>query len=654
MPAHNLIDGSTIASPFHLYGFWSDALDLTRGIGIGIGAYAPFIIHNHGTISLAKDPGFHTYGISIFGAGTVVNEVGGLIDAVIGVQIASQTNTGVGAVINYGTMASAGGNIAFTNGSPTNATARVIGSAYATLGITNYGTITGGAGTPYGPFLFNGATGVIGNGAQVDGTAINLGTINQVSGIDSGLAVHHATNVTNGQPGAAGGVISAANHGIVLVTPSAATTITNFGTIAGGATKYGVQGAPSLGTIVNGSAADTDAVISAGVLGVANMAMVRNMGTIAATADGGRAVYQSSVLINGTSGSTAGLVSGGGIGLFAVGSTNNYGTITATGTNGTGVYIRTAGPTYPAQSVTNHGIVSVAGGASSLGLFVEYGSNGIIDNRTGGTISAGGNGIAFAGNNANSTVTNAGVILATGTASKGVLGPNLFSQRAGDVVNQSSGTIAGGAYGVVGFFNTVDIDGFITGNVGIRVASLTNAGTIQGTGGTAVSLLGNARLTLLPGATFNGIVTAVSGTNSLFLGGSGALGTIAGIGTSFVNFQQVRVLAGAEWLAAGDHTLPVSNIYGALALGGGTFSGTAQINIQTDGSVSGHGTIDNVFALNGNGRLVADGGTLALGNPVVGPETRRLHRARCHPPGLGQFHQLATIPGSGSTAPTPP
>jgi hypothetical protein len=79
---------------------------------------------------------------------------------------------------------------------------------------------------------------------------------------------------------------------------------------------------------------------------------------------------------------------------------------------------------------------------------------------------------------------------------------------------------------------------------------VTNAGTITGSGGTAVTFAGTGskRLVVDPGAVFNGKVSGGTPSSAtLELASGGSAGTLSGLGTSFVNFGSVTVDSGASW-----------------------------------------------------------------------------------------------------------
>jgi hypothetical protein len=181
------------------------------------------------------------------------------------------------------------------------------------------------------------------------------------------------------------------------------------------------------------------------------------------------------------------------------------------------------------------------------------------------------------------------------------------------VVN--SGTIAGTGTGGVGvllgmagasYTETAANYGTITAYTGIIAAgaydTVTNGGIITGSGGTAVMLAGGSdQLVVDPGATFYGIANGGGGNSVLALAGISAdadnvgalyIGTLAGIGSSFVNFGSLMVEAGAAWEASGyasaypfinDGTVIISN--GIVATGDTLVFGTLGENAGYNGVV---------------------------------------------------------------------
>jgi hypothetical protein len=112
-------------------------------------------------------------------------------------------------------------------------------------------------------------------------------------------------------------------------------------------------------------------------------------------------------------------------------------------------------------------------------------------------------------------------------------------------------------------------------------ATLTNAGTIIGTAGTAVTFTGGTDLVrVVPGAVFVGTVaagTAAGTTSQLELTSAHSRGTIGGLGTSFTNFGTVTVDAGARWTLAANNTIARLADAGTVTIGGSTLAVTGVV-----------------------------------------------------------------------------
>lgn len=183
----------------------------------------------------------------------------------------------------------------------------------------------------------------------------------------------------------------------------------------------------------------------------------------------------------------------------------------------------------------------------------------------------------------------------------------------GTVANAASASITGLRDGIVAFVNGASVSnaGTIagTGSSGIGVdlftagSTLTNAGTIIGGSGVAVyfggyggQYAGNL-LVLDPGAVFSGAVSAsASAANNIELASAGSSGTLSGLGSSFTNFGSISVDPGAAWILTGNNTLPS----GAILTNAGSL---ALVNT----------TIGEVSTLVNNGVIILDPSDLTVG-----------------------------------------
>ncbi len=161
--------------------------------------------------------------------------------------------------------------------------------------------------------------------------------------------------------------------------------------------------------------------------------------------------------------------------------------------------------------------------------------------------------------------------------------------------------------------------------------TVTNAGTITGGGGTAVSFggTGNGRLVVAPGAVFSGSVAgSTNASNVLELASGGGTGTLAGLGTSFTNFGAVTVDSGAAWQLTGANTVaPGSSLTdrglltnaGSIAGGITVAGGGVLINLSGSRSITRTRTEQPaVYGLGGAGTVVNSGSISATGLVGVG------------------------------------
>jgi len=267
----------------------------------------------------------------------------------------------------------------------------------------------------------------------------------------------------------------------------------------------------------------------------------------------------------------------------------NPATIAATGyvTNQTMAYNGDAiygAPGYP-WTVTNMGTVkSTSNGVelSSGGTVTNFGT---IDSGVGYPIS----GIVISGGSG--TVTNFGTIVsgeygikltAGGTVTNGQGGfiqgdyPAAVALWGGGTVT-NFGTIYGtywagvelGPGGSVTNFGTIYGPHAAVEYLGTLAGTVTNAGTIiGGSSGTAVKFGGGDDLLVVdPGAVFIGKVDGGGGNSTLELAAGAGMGTLPGLGTSFVNFASVVFDPGAAWTVTLDDPAAFTGTISGFASG---------------------------------------------------------------------------------------
>ncbi len=296
-------------------------------------------------------------------------------------------------------------------------------------------------------------------------------------------------------------------------------TIDNLGVIAGGGTAgVGIQLGSATFYVNSGDVTNrSTGTITGGVVGV----LTDNSGPSAVTNAGGS-------------------IEGGQFGVFVngVGSLTNIAGGQITGTSEAAVYVygdasRPNGSSQPDVQVYNAGSLT---GASGVNGFL----GGTVTNVSGGLIVGdSGDGVDLAG---------PGTVVNGGTVTGSSIG--VYLEEGGSLTNLAGGTISGSS-GVINF-------GFY-GNGG----SVTNAGTIIGTGGPAVQFKtgggSDYRLIVDPDAVFIGAIIGGGGIIELASGSS--IGTLYGFGSTITNFSTLQFDPGASWNISGDRgglgTMPI-------------------------------------------------------------------------------------------------
>ncbi len=285
------------------------------------------------------------------------------------------------------------------------------------------------------------------------------------------------------------------------------------------------------------------------------------------------------------------------------GSTTTSGTIKATGTFGTGVLIEAGG------SVSNQGSI-IANGLNAYAIDVNGGSG---------------------------SVTNSGYIY-------GQVG--VYLQAGGTVTNTNSGTIDGTFYGVEAITDPATVvnsgtifagvslksGGSVTNQTGGRILStsfgvkigggtLVNAGIIAGP--VAAVRFGTVGSNLLiddAGAVFTGSVdggNTIGGAfaSTLELASGASAGTLDGLGSNYINFEQATIDAGATWSFSGPNTL----VSGGTLTDSGTLDAGSLLN---NGVILLDPSTMAASALRGTGSVtIGSGSTLTLSGTVASGET---------------------------------
>ncbi|WP_343726419.1 autotransporter outer membrane beta-barrel domain-containing protein [Burkholderia seminalis] len=300
---------------------------------------------------------------------------------------------------------------------------------------------------------------------------------------------------------------------------------------------------------------------------------VTNNGNLSMSGNGTGVANRGAVLLGVNNGNTltngaAGVIATTGQyndGMAANGNNNtlvNNGTITTTGNNAYGMTAAwgQSNPGAAGNQIVNTGTVTTSGNNARAASLL--GGNGTITNS--GTLTSNGRdapAVYMQGNN--DTLVNSGTIQTTGTATSGgsvdaVVSNTLGSSFTATITNQAGGRI-------------------ISNNgIGVRstngATTITNAGLIQGGGGTAIQGgNGNVALILQTGSQIVGTANGGAGANTVTLQGTGTASN------AFTNFQSLT-MAGTDWTWAGTGTFSTALVQsGTLNLTGTLGTTTASV-----------------------------------------------------------------------------
>ncbi len=614
-------------------------------VGVNMHA-APGTVDNFGTIKAAL------VGIYTWLGGTVVNgsetDRGALIS---GGMFGTWNTYPGGTVVNFATITSdagygvgmgAGGhpNAAglVVNGSASDRTALISGAIHGVTTINkaiveNYGTMIGTSGAG----CYVSADGALTNGSAADRTALiqghaegaalkgavmTLANDATIVGAMMGVALFTGGTVRNGADNVTSALISAGSSTAVYIHGNRGTLL-NAATVrsAGG---YGVLMTVG-GTVTNGSTNLHGAsIIGSEGVDIAGGGTVANYGSIIGRSLSGVELTVGGMVRN--AGPSA-LISGAKDGVFAHGDTarvGNGGSILATAGNGLGIYLQGGG------SVTNgsapNTVAAIAGGRDGVRIS-HGGSVGNYGTITGST--ADGVYLMLGG-----TVTNGSAQDRSALIQGGLLGVLLRNQN-GTVINHARILSAGRAvYAQAG--GLVMNDGTIAGAMGVNFGvgaydgTLVNAGTIQGTGGSAVQFgSGNDVLVVDPGAAFVGTVDGGLGNNVIELAAGAGDASMAGLGSQFTEFQAVAVDAGAVWTMHGANSIATLLDQGTLRLDAGASlavsgalepSGGGSVQLATGATleVASLASAGSAIQFLGSAELVVDAAPLAGGAFALG------------------------------------
>ncbi len=265
-------------------------------------------------------------------------------------------------------------------------------------------------------------------------------------------------------------------------------------------------------------------------------------------------------------------------------------------------------------TVTNMGTIT---GTAGYGVRFLDNSGGTVINS--GTITGGVAAVKF-GNGTNRLVVNAGGVFTGnvigGTASNTLelatgVGTGTLSGLGTSFTNFGTISVDSGANWLMSGTNTVAAGVTLTATGTLAFdGTLTNAGTIIGSSGTAVNFgAGDDLLILKSGFAFTGLVTGGAGVNTLEL--QSASGSLTGLGVSFTNFGVIAVDNGTNWTFAGANTIA----------NGQTLTNNGQVYVSgvltNAGTIIGSPGVANV-TLTGTGTLSNSGRITSTGTAVAG------------------------------------
>ncbi len=354
--------------------------------------------------------------------------------------------------------------------------------------------------------------------------------------------------------------------------PGSGTTVTCSG--AGVPSVVAVGGSTNVAINIDTTASGSFALSTTPTpFSVDTSSTITNSGNLSMSGNGTGVANRGAMLLGVNNGNTITNAAGGVIstsgayndGVAANGNNNtlvNNGTITTTGNNSYGMTAAWGQSNTGASgnTITNTGTVTTSGNNARAASLL--GGSGTITNS--GTLTTSGHdapAVYMQGNN--DTLINSGTIQTTGTATSGgsvdaVVSNTLGSSFTGSITNQAGGRI-------------------ISNNgIGVRstngATTITNAGLIQGGGGTAIQGgNGNVTLILQTGSQIIGTANGGAGTNTVTLQGTGTASN------AFTNFQSLT-MAGTDWTWAGTGTFSTALVQsGTLNLTGSLGTTTASV-----------------------------------------------------------------------------
>lgn len=537
-------------------------------------------------------------------------------------------------LINSGTITTDAGAVYLSHGTVTNS-GKIAGAA------ANYA-----AGIGYG-YLDNSGTGSINGVFVLSGTVVNDGTITN-SDIFAIRMLNTGTVIDSGKISGDGStaVHFGNNNNLLKLFPGA--TITNGKVVTGGTSNVlELASAAGSGTISNAlntqyqdfGTIKVDAGANWTLTGTSTLASGVTLTDYGTLTNNGTLTGSGALVVD-----PATMVNTGSVGIGVTLDAGSYLDNTSTGTinGGTRAVYGKGG----AVSVNNAGTIY----GSSIGIVLGAGGS-IANSGTAALIS--GYAAAIKVQNAAGTLSNAGMMEATGASGIGV-----YLSGGGSVANTGTIAATGGSHGVgvelvlhggnvANIGTAAVIEGGAYGVAVFMVAgTVSNAGTISG-GTDAVKFFGNDtdRVIVDPGAKFVGNVVGGSGSNTLELASAASQGTISNaLNAQYLGFQTITVDSGAQWKLTGTSTLAS----GVTLTDAGTLANAGTLTVDPPIYVS--GSFDNTGSVNAPGTYsafsITSGGVLS--NAASGVITSGDDAVRAS--GTVHVSNYGTITASGMTA----
>ena len=492
--------------------------------------------------------------------------------------------------------------------------------------------------------LIEGYDGVLIKGAA--GAVSNLGLIEATGTNGRGVLFTYGGSVVNGSAADTAAVIAGVRNAVLI--EGATGTVTNFGTVTNSSTHATINLFEG-GAVTNGTSLSTKALITGAGTGIYFKyagGFVTNFGSIVGST--GVALHDGGTVNNGAPSSTSATITGtSGNAVSIAGTTGtvvNFGTLMTTA-NHSVIVLNGAG-----GSVTN-------GGASAVKALISSGGTGIYIGRGLGTVTNFGTVISNSTTAGTAVALDAGGSLANfGTIENSFTSSSAVYIRGGSVTNGKNGAIAGLISGAGNGITIRGGSGTVTNSVSILSA---NASAIYlGGGGRVVNVAGGIIRGRGDGIFVRGAAATISNSgsiaatagNAVYLNAGGAVtnnagGAMTGSGTGIFSRGAAATVTNAGSIQGSAFSGvylgnggSVNNLTGGVIAGyqNGVLNQAIPISLTNSGIIKSTGTFSGVY-LSGGGSIVNNvGATIAGGFAGV----------RTHIPNNATITNRGTITGT--------